>query len=628
MYRFFLFFLVFTRLEAASDNSLMLDEQIATGFAYFNEGKWKAAKQLFQALQSHDNPHIQNFGNLGLAKVAIHENRFEDAKNLLKKTNIEDLIPLELRQEWILAESDLALNQGQYEACFACLKKADPKSPKTLLSTAKAYMSQAESTPHLQDRLKALNQAETCLNELKCTHNKTVDSLETALQISKCEGLIQENSISGTELASYILKQIPETHVEKALLQSQILAKKGQFPEAIYLLEQLQIPPSLHEKQQFLIGTFLYEEKKYPEALSIFQDLKQKYPESSLAPETLYWIARGKEAKGEPVAEYRPDYQNLYQNFPNHPLAEEAYFNCYSPQDYLLGDKPAIKHLNAFQGKFPRSPLLLHASYYIGLDCLHDRRSFEGKWISRQNLIGAIEAFQNVETLFNKLQITQEVSHLIPIRDQAILERAKTNLKVAALSKSAKKAIYLDYAEEVFSDLQSTLNDESGPIYQETLYFLALTQIQSDKSRHALQTLETLIQSYKDKKIENAYYLASALYQKGLLENGPVELFDQALQAGKPTYLSNDDILNIMIAKAEVYRKEGKLDAAMLQLSEVVNYSTASSLRLKAMFLRAEIYIEQGRKPLAQKQLESIALKGGDWAIKAKEQLDKYHGYE
>jgi tetratricopeptide (TPR) repeat protein len=245
--------------------------------------------------------------------------------------------------------------------------------------------------------------------------------------------------------------------------------------------------------------------------------------------------------------------------------------------------------------------------------------------------MGAIDAFQNVETHFNELQNIQGISHLIPIRNQAILERAKTNLKIAELSSQpAKKAIYLDYAEEVFLGLLSNLNKQSGSIYEETLYFLGLTQIQSGKTKQALETLESLIHHYKDKNVENDYYLASALYQKGLLENQPgsIELFDQALQAGKPNYLSNDEILNIMIAKAEIYRKEGKLDDAMLQLSEVVNYSTASSLRLKAMFLRAEIYTEQGRKPLAQKQLESIALKGGDWAIKAKEQLEKHHGYE
>lgn len=670
LYQIFLFFLVvFARLEATPDNSLMLDEQIATGFAYFNAGKWKEAEGIFKGLQASDNPYIRNFGNLGMAKLAINEKRFADAKTLLDKLEKpeEKLIPLELKQEWILTESNWYLSQGQYESCFEWLKKADRESPKTLLSTAKAYVSRAETTPYFSARLKALDLAETCLDELNRKHKTSAHSLETAqffvtkarllksstpllqaapyfdeaandttaeekikIQISKCEVLIQEGSLSSLELAGKLLEQISSDRPEKTLLQSEILAKKGSFSEAISLLKQNQLPSPFHEKQLFLTGTFFYEEKNYPESIIFFQELQKNYPDSSLVPEALYWTARGKEANGEPAKNYRVDYQNLYLRFPNHPLASESYFNCFTPQDYLLGEKEALKHLNAFQSKFPKSPLLLHASYYIGLDCLHDRRSYEGKWISRQNLIGAIEAFQNVETHFNELQNIQEVSHLRAIRDQAILERAKTNLKIAELSKPAKKAIYLDYAEEVFSKLQSSLEEpQSGSIYEETLYFLALTQIQSGKSEQALKTLDSLIQHYKDKNIENAYYLSSALYQKGMLKTGSeaLELFSRALQAGKD-YLSSDEILNMMIAKAEVYRKAGLLDDAMLQLSEVVNYSTASSLRLKAMFLRAEIYTEQGRKPLAQKQLESIALKGGDWAIKAKEQLDRHHGYE
>jgi hypothetical protein len=44
------------------------------------------------------------------------------------------------------------------------------------------------------------------------------------------------------------------------------------------------------------------------------------------------------------------------------------------------------------------------------------------------------------------------------------------------------------------------------------------------------------------------------------------------------------------------------------------------------MFLRSEIYVLQGRHELARKQLEATSKKGGEWAIKAKEKLDKDYG--
>jgi hypothetical protein len=39
------------------------------------------------------------------------------------------------------------------------------------------------------------------------------------------------------------------------------------------------------------------------------------------------------------------------------------------------------------------------------------------------------------------------------------------------------------------------------------------------------------------------------------------------------------------------------------------------------MYLRAEIYALQGRHDLAKKQWEATAKKGGEWALKAKENL-------
>ena len=71
----------------------------------------------------------------------------------------------------------------------------------------------------------------------------------------------------------------------------------------------------------------------------------------------------------------------------------------------------------------------------------------------------------------------------------------------------------------------------------------------------------------------------------------------------------------------------GELDEAMILLSKVINDDTISSLRLKAMFIRAEIYEQQGRQELAIKQLEATSKKGGEWALKAKEKLVCDYGF-
>ncbi len=58
----------------------------------------------------------------------------------------------------------------------------------------------------------------------------------------------------------------------------------------------------------------------------------------------------------------------------------------------------------------------------------------------------------------------------------------------------------------------------------------------------------------------------------------------------------------------------------MLLLSKAINRNVVSSQRLRAMYLRAELYEIQGREELAKKQLEAVALKGGEWALHAKKE--------
>lgn len=592
-----LFFLILV----AALTHLSANEEFSRAFLALSEGKIEEAKILFYTFHSDPDIAIQALGNLGLAKIFIEEERYLEAEDLLKNQEAEKLIPAALKYEWLYTYGDLHFRQNHFDLSIHWLEKALPKRnednapwrDQTLLLLARSHLKRGER-----------DKAENYYQQIK----------------DKSPLVIAQIHLEKEEINEEI-EQIFQAHalpIEKTYIQAELLARKGKRKEALTLLEQEDFLPPLHEKQLFLEGTLHYEEKNYKEAVSYFQKLLELYPNSPLAPLALYWGGRADES------EKKRYFKQLFENYPEHSLADEAYFLYFSPQEYLLGNRLAIKHLHDFKNKFPLSPLLLHAYYLEGLDALHDRRSPEGKWLSRQNLTEAIDAFQKVETLFDKFH--QKRSDLLSLKHQAILERAKTNFKVAKTAKLAKKTIYLDYAKNVFHSLIASLTDKN-PLLEEALYYLSLTELESNDQENALKTLEKLLSSYEKQEIKEGYYLASGLYLKGLILGNDTSLYDRALLSGAP-YLSNDEVLTILIAKAETFRKTGALDAAMLQLSEVANYNTASSLRLKALFLRAEIYREQGRNSLAQKQLESIALKGGEWALKAKEQLDKYYGFE
>lgn len=664
MFAIFFILTILTAFCVAHEEPETASDIASTAFSALFSGKTEEARTLFQTLRQDENPYVQNWGVLGIAKTLMEEGQFDEAEKLLNGIGKpkESLIVAEFVYEWFYTKGDLAFRQGKYEEAIEWLKQAAPATckPKVCYLMASAYLKKADQAKEPSEKKEAFANADHYFLELlqeippsdianyyykkaNITHDsslflKAAEYYESALQNhdvpdlhrSLYAALTKEGSLSSLEKAEAILLKLEKNPYERALMQAELLVKKNKKQEALLLLEKEAYPEPFLEKQLITIGFLAYDQKEYQKAISAFQKYLQVFPDSPSVPDALFWTAMSEEALFHPQEIFRPHYKTIYEKYPLHPLADDAYFKSYSEQDYLLGGRAAMKHLRDFQKRFPDSPLLLHAAYLEGLDALHDRKTPEGKWICKKNLIAAIDAFQRVEMLFDTLSAKQDLSEFIPLRYQAILDRAKTNWKIASESVGAKKTIYLDYAEEVFTSLISafhTLNEENrrllAPLLEESLYYLAVTEFESGKKEEALAHLDTLILNQKQ---DSGYFLALALYQKGLHSSGTqaIVFFEQAEKAGAPRILSTEEFLNIGIAKAAAYRNAGDLDLAMLQLSEVVNSETASSLRIKAMYLRAEIYAEQGRKALAQKQLESIALKGGEWAQKAKEQLEKY----
>lgn len=626
---------------------------IEKGWVLLKEGDLENAKTIFCLESRSPILLLHLYAELGLAKIAIEETKYETAKNHLDQLKEEDLqTSSDLWYEWLLTKADLEYRQRNYDLALEFLEKAIPQKnhalapfgPKSLLLLSQVWQKKGEEAEDEQMKKEAVIRIEDAYRQLEefypsffnpklfsalyalkaCLFqdpkiylqaSKYFKQIDSTLSQASC--LIQEGSQGSLEQAYQILEK--ENSPESELLMAEYLFKKGKIQEASMALSKTKLPAPYHDKQLFLLGKFAYEQDL--DAACYFEELFQTYPDSSLAPEALYWAARCLENDPKQLIYYT----RLYQEFKTHPLAPEAYFYCYSPQSYLLGNRMAIKHLHAFKSLFPDSPLLLFVLYLEGLDYLHDRRSPEGKWLSRKNLIAAIDAFMEVEMQFNRLKLSDQKSR--DLKNRATLERAKTNFLIANQAKGSKQLIYFDYAATVFQEI---LNEKFPYMEEEALYYTALILWHKGKPQEAKEKFFELI----SKNNIGSYYFSKSLYQLGMIEkelkNYPqaIYFFDLALQ--NKDYLSIDEILDAMIEKSEAYRANGDLDSSMLQLSEVVDYQAVSSLRLKAMYFRAEIYRLQGRSSLARKQLESLSLIGGSkdpWALKAKDTLRQEYGF-
>lgn len=450
---------------------------------------------------------------------------------------------------------------------------------------------------------------------------------KTAARQLQIESLIAQESTTSLAKALRLINEYPSGLPS---LKAQALIKRGS-PADLKEAKAVLLSAETDREMHYLLGSLYYKAGEFSEAEKAYTLFAETSPESPLAAKALYWAARAIENSAVEPNRAKALYRTLYEKYPQSELADVAYFLCYDYQDYLLGDRASSKHLHAFKSLYPDSPLLMNVCYLEGLDHLRDRRSPEGKWISRKNLTAAIDSFQEAESHYTHLEKTFPMDEWKPLLYQAMLERAKANFQIGLESKGAKRQIYFEYAEEEFNKLAQLLDPASDTaLVEESGYYRALAQNELGNKKGAEASLGQLINRQKG----NTLFTTRAKFQLGKLaaEKGNPQLaidwFEKALLSGAAVQLSADEYLDLLIEKAIAYRASGELDLAMAQLSDAANYSAVSSLRLKAHYLRAEIYAEQGRPLLARKQLESLSLKGGEWAKKAKEKLDKDYGFD
>lgn len=399
------------------------------------------------------------------------------------------------------------------------------------------------------------------------------------------------------------------------------------------------------------LGSLYFDLGDYATAEKVFVQLINDFPSSPFCGEAWLWTAlcADKMQLDHTIAKERR--RQAFENYPDSPVAPEAYFTYYTYQDYLQGDRQAIKHLQNFSAKFPESLILIESHYLIGLDFKRDRKTAEGKWIRKKSLTEAIESFHQVETVFDSLMEKglipdDKLDYYVNVRYRATLERAMANLAIAEESQGAKREIYLEYAEGVFKRLVDEFKNPGNafiqilmktspfpPIYQESYYLLAETFIKAQNDSRADGILDEIIERYKANNLQRNYYLARTFYEKGCIASrskkyhDALNFFKEAEEAAKGIAISTDQKLDLWIQQSLCYSGLEQYDNAILILSKTINDDAISTLRLKAMYLRAETYEIQGRPELARKQFESLAKKGGTWALKAKNKLENEYGY-
>lgn len=527
-------------------------------------------------------------------------------------------------------EEGLAQNHSGVflEAAKALGKAFDLLQDEDPIDSALAFKYQIEAYYHD-------NSTESLLAAYALTKDLTNQNILIHLQ--EPQELYYLSGMVACNLAERCPDNIEFTNVAEQILQKSLV----DYPEGYFADACLN-----------LLATFYLRKEDFSKAEESFVRLTKDYPNSKSAGDALYWAAVCAEKLKKDsvlVQEYR---KQLFEKYPSSTHAPDAYFHYYTYRDYLQGDRTALKHLQAFNEKFPDSPLQINAYYLIGLDHTRERKNTQGKTLRKKNLHNAIQAYFQTETHFDTLHQTKKippehVEKYAMIRYRALLERALANQMIAEESQSTKRTIYSQYARELFLQINQELADPTSvfgiyltkgepfpKIQEESLYLLVQNYLKFDDDASAMKSIEAMIDKYKNLNIAKGYYLSRIYYEKGMIairqKNYEIALQDfmKAETSDDERFLNADQKLDLWIQKSLAYKALDQTDNAMLILSKVINDNAISSLRIKAMYMRAEIYAAQGRHDLARKQLEATAKKGGDWALKAKIKLDADYGYQ
>lgn len=456
------------------------------------------------------------------------------------------------------------------------------------------------------------------------------------LQKASSEGLSQTDLQEMRYLTAYVLANLPSVNQQEVAEAIQKVISEDR--------------EGLHaEKAHFLLGIWQYRKGEIAASRDTLSEFAKNFPNSMHMAEALFYTAQCHDQLGDGAAKARSLFTEVYQTAPEAPFAGEAYFYSYPYEDYLAGNDAALTHLQQMSARFPNSPYLILAYYLNGMKTKRSELDKTSEQVQRWTQ--TIEIFQRAQALYESLSKQNSIpsehsDYFTALYFRAGIERAQANLAIALASSSAKRQIWLEYTKNCYRELLRHLEDRQDlyfqkfhrseayhPLVEECQFGLAQAYLKSGDDATAESLLLNLVLSFQARAISRGYYLAKAHSE---LANIAIRAADYAAASGRlheaedcsrGRVLSTDERLNLFLSQSLCQQQLGNIEAAMVQLSKVINDDCISGLRLKAMLLRANLYEIQGRHELAHKQLVALARKGGEWANQAKIKLESDYGH-
>ena len=377
--------------------------------------------------------------------------------------------------------------------------------------------------------------------------------------------------------------------------------RNGNIEEAAKQLRDLQqedLDPSIEVPVLFTYARILESRKQNAEALEIYEDLLQEYPEDSLSVYAALRVA-ALSSSGEDVK--RASYQKALENPPTRDFEIEALWGLAGLERRVKNYPEAATLYWRLWTKFPDSTRVRGSMIHLAWAQLQagefkkaqelSRQTSEARkapdadtWlyldaVSYEQLGDSEAAIQSFETLLEDYPDSR-------FRSVAVYETAGN---YAAKGEHTK---VLAYSKE----LQQIPGREA-----EGLWLLAESARGAGETRQALQTYTRIAHQFPDhEKAPDALYFKAQL----LVNTGDAEDAAQALSDFRKQYPEDPRSLQALEQAGDLLVKSGQLNAGLEKWVEVLDSSEESDVDMEFKTAMLEIRLEHFAK--AQQRLEEL----------------------
>ena len=538
-----------------SDSRYLAQAYVILGQIMLDENNFRDAEKYFRYSKNLNinDQNIKNNADLGLTVSLFQQNKNEESLTILK--NVNNSFPEFEKNKvfFYIAENNYSLKK--YSEAITNYKRIDPTDNElysmTLYGLGYSYFN-----------LKDYENSSYYLNEFIKKYPNDKNIIEAKLSLADSY-YGNKDFISSSNIYNEILNEI--SHSKKAdyiLYQyAQALYNSGKSEQAVKEFKNLQIryPNSKYaDKSLYVIGWISFQKNNYEDAIENYNIVLQKYPSTSLAAIVYYSIG---DAYFN-LAQYDSAiaaYQKVMIKFPRSQSVFDAVNGiqyCYVAQNkideaanfleefvnqnpglnfsdkisYKIGDiyygladyKKALQGYSSFIEKFPNSPLVPDAHYWIGKSAeqlKNNEQAIENYIIvynSYPKSESAAASVIELTNIYNKLKKYEDAVSIL----RSAIDKLKGSTKAAELAFTLGSTfINANDVSSAYDSFNDVITYYDGTIFSEKAKLeLGLIDLAAKRYDNAEHYFRELSEKRKDDIGAQAqYYLGETLFEQNNL---------------------------------------------------------------------------------------------------------------